>query len=475
MTTLLTDRPVHALPPARFEGLVDEESWSRTTAAMERAGELLRGRAVWNVTSRARSGGVVELVSSLTALARGAGIDARWEVIDAGDDFFHFAKRLHNNLHGRNGDGEAYGDAERRIYEEALGERLHLVELVAPGDVVVLHDPQTAGLTPLLKEAGAQVIWRCHVGLDSPNDLTRRAWRFLGPYLERADAFVFSRPQFLWEDMDRGRAHVIRPSLNPLSPKNQELDPGTVDAILAVTRLQPDGPLGDTSFVRLDGTPGRVDRTVSLAEDEPLPPDVPLLLQVSHWNHLKDPVGVVQMFAEEVAPECEAHLVIAGPDIAGVGDEPEARDVYQQTLSARERLDRPARSRVHIATVPIDDPEESAATINALQRRAAVALQKSRGEGFGMTVLEAMWKGRPTVCSRVGGLQEQVIDGVTGYLLDPGDQRGAGRRIVELVADPRLRQRMGAAGHARVRSEFLLPREGAEWVDLLNDVVGREH
>jgi trehalose synthase len=466
MTATLTDLTVLPVAPDRFRELMPVDGWARVAGSLARGRELLEGRAVWNLSSRARSGGLAELLRSLTAYSRGAGVDARWEVIDAGDDFFRLAKLLHNNLHGRNGDG-SYGAAERRLYEDSLDAATNLAELITPGDVVILHDPQTAGLVPAAKGAGAHVIWRCHVGLDAPNELARRAWRFLRPYLEHADAYVFSRLQFLWEGLDPAKAAVIRPSLNALSPKNQELHPTVVDAILAATGIQADGQAGDATFVCLDGSPGRVDCPSDVLETSRLPAIAPLLVQISHWNHLKDPTGVMEMFAGQVAPHASAHLLIAGPPTTAVADEPEGEAVFAETVAAWERLPDDVRARVHVARVPTDDPEEAAAIINALQRRAAVVMQKSRGEGFGMTVLEAMWKRRPVVCTRVGGLQDQVVDGVTGYLVDPGDERSAGRAILTLLDDPELCDRMGQAAHERVRSEFLLPREATDWSNLI--------
>jgi trehalose synthase len=472
-TPSLIDVSVLPVDPGRFEQFVDGSgARDALTSANERGRELFEGHALWSVSSRSRSGGLSELLASQTAYARGAGIDARWEVIGASDDFFRLTKRVHNNLHGEGDDGDGYGAAERVLYEDTL--RVHgseLSERLSPRDVVVLHDPQTVGMIDAVKDAGAFAIWRCHIGADMPNETARRAWRFLDRYAQRADGYVFSRLQFVWESLDHAKAFVILPSLNPLSPKNQDFSPETVSEILAAAGIQPGASQGGTTFVRLDGSPGRVDRGAELVESAPLEPGTDVILQVSHWNRLKDPLGVLEWFATLVAPRCDAHLVLVGPEVGAVADEPESRHVFRKTLTRWRELEAGVRARVHLVSIQADDPEESAAVINALQRRATVVVQKSRGEGFGMTVLEAMWKRRPVVCTRVGGLQEQVVDGVTGFLRDLGDPEGAAAAALDLLADLGLRERLGSAGHERVRRHFLLPREVVDWSGVFERVV----
>ena len=468
----LTECSVLPVDPVRFESFLSgPPRRDAIKAADRRAKELFEGRVLWSVSARSR-GGITELLESETAYARGAGIDARWQVIAASADFFRLARRLHNDLHGEGADAAGYGDSERALYEETLRPQAReLSERVTPGDVVVLHDPQTLGMIDAVKGAGAHVIWRCHVGADVPNEHARRAWRFLDQYARRADAYVFSRLQFVWQSLDHAKAFVILPSLNPLSPKNQELSPGSVDQILAVTGIESGTAADGTTFVRVDGSPGRVDRRADLAGTAPIDPGAQVVLQVSHWNRLKDPAGVVDWFAKLVAPHCDAHLVLAGPEVAAIPDEPEATSVFEDTLRRWRNLDAGARARVHLVTVPAADPEEAAAVINALQRRAAVVVQNSRGEGFGMTVLEAMWKRRPVVCTRVGGLQEQVVDGATGFVRDFDDGRGAADATLALLGNLDLRERFGTAGHERVREHFLLPREINEWEAVFERVI----
>ena len=193
----LTTVPVGSLPFERFETVLDGSEYGRLLDAVLRGRELLAGRVIWNVNSTARGGGVAELLSSVLAYARGAGVDVRWEVIAGNPEFFAITKRIHNWLHGAPGDGGPLGAEERDVYEATLDANARdLCEVVGDGDVVILHDPQTAGMVTALKARHIRVIWRCHVGLDTPNEHARRAWQFLLPYVRQADRYVFSRRAF---------------------------------------------------------------------------------------------------------------------------------------------------------------------------------------------------------------------------------------------------------------------------------------
>lgn len=232
---------VHIAPlsPVRFKEILTPQQSRELDQTIERAGELLAGKVVWNVNSTMRGGGVAEMLASLVAYVRGAGIDCRWVVLRGDPDFFRVTKRIHNLLHGSPGDGGGLGPDARRTYERtcavAAGE---LTELTGPGDIVLLHDPQTAGLVEPLLEDGARVVWRCHVGIDLPNELAREAWRFLLPYVSPAEAYVFSREAFAWDDLDRSRIVIIPPSIDAFSAKNQALDRETVGAILTAAGIQ---------------------------------------------------------------------------------------------------------------------------------------------------------------------------------------------------------------------------------------------
>ncbi|MDQ4040182.1 MAG: glycosyltransferase [Actinomycetota bacterium] len=464
---------VGRLPFERFESLMDPERYAAFRAAVDRSRELLDGRIVWNVNSTARGGGVAEMLVSLLAYANGAGVNARWEVISGTDPFFGLTKRIHNNLHSAPGDGGDLGEAERRIYEEALAPNIaEFVEMVRPQDVVIVHDPQPAGLIEPLKERGVAVIWRCHVGIDVPSELSRRAWSFLRPYVEPADAYVFSRRQFVWEGLDDAKIELIAPVIDAFAAKNQELAPETVSAILACTGLEGDSPDGDPVFLREDGSPERVVRRATIWEGSELNAGDPVVLQISRWDRLKDPIGVIRGFVDGILPQTDAHLVYAGPDVTAVADDPEGKEVLEEAVALFENLPAQARERLHLVAVPMDDVEENAAIINALQRRADVVVQKSIAEGFGLTVAEGMWKARPVVASRIGGIQDQIEDGVSGVLLDdPTDLADYGEAVSGLLLDPDRARAMGQAAQARVRNEFLAVRSLMQYLDLIEKIT----
>jgi trehalose synthase len=289
---------------------------------IDEARELFGGRVVWNVNSTARGGGVVELLRPLVGYGRSAGLDLRWLVIDGPPAFFDLTKRIHNRLHGSVGDGGALDEAARRLYEDVLATNLAgCVDRIRAADVVIVHDPQPAGLVPELAGTGATVIWRCHVGVDEPNEIARETWEFLLPYVARADAVVFSREAFAWDELDDGRIEIIPPTIDVFGPKNQELDFETVQGVLRASGLVADGGSEAATFERQDGTPGRIERKAHAVEDEPLRLDDPLVLQVSRWDALKDPLGVIRGFAEHSPSETGAHLVYAGPAVDGVADD----------------------------------------------------------------------------------------------------------------------------------------------------------
>jgi trehalose synthase len=473
--TGLTQVPVGVLPPERFEESVGAERFAPFARRMKEGARLLEGRAVWNVNSTAAGGGVAEMLRSLLAYARGEGVDARWIVIPGNEDFFRLTKRLHNNLHGSPGDGGELGADEAAIYERTLAPSAEeLCDLVRPGDIVIVHDPQPAGLCRSLVKSGAVVIWRCHVGLDHPNETARAAWNFLRRYVRPAHAYVFSRRAFAWERLADHKIVLIAPSIDAFSPKNQDLAPEDVNGILHTSGVVPDGGAGLGGFTREDGAPGRVDRHAEMFEDVPVAAGAPLVTQVSRWDRLKDPVGVIEGFGRHVAPVTDAHLVVAGPSVAAVADDPEGAEVLAESKAAWRALPKQSRARVHLAALPMEDREENAAIVNALQRRATVVIQKSIAEGFGLTVAEAMWKARAVVATRIGGIQDQIEHGVSGILVDdPADLESYGTAVAELLDDqPRARQ-LGAEAQKRVRDEFLGVRHLLQYAALIEGLLSR--
>ena len=466
----LTEVPISPRSPEAFFDVLDEKQAEDFRAVLERAVKVFEGRRVWNVNSTARGGGVAEMLASLIAYAQGAQVDARWIVIAGRPDFFRVTKRIHNQLHGSIGDGGELGARECKAYEDTLklnGEALG--EVVTERDIVILHDPQTAGLIDAARATGAKVIWRCHVGLDMPNDTAREAWNFLRSYVEKADAYIFSRLEFAWEGLDEDRLVVVPPSIDAFAPKNQEIAPDAVAAILGRTGLvQTDGP-AEPSFKRLDGSMDAVQRATDMLGSPAPAADAKLVVQVSRWDSLKDPLGVMQGFVEHVLPQEDADLILAGPAVEAVADDPEGKEVLARCVERWQSFDLATKERVHLAALPMDDLEENAAIVNALQRRADVVVQKSLAEGFGLTVAEAMWKARPVVASRIGGIQDQIVDGESGLLVDdPTDLADYGDAVRKLLKDPETADRMGAAAQDRVRERFLGPRHLTQYLDIID-------
>lgn len=461
-------------PLDRFEQLLGAEEFARIERVAERARREFAGMAIWHVNSTAQGGGVAEILHGLLPYVRGAGVDTRWVVLRDGREFFAVTKRLHNNLHGEPGDGGDLGEEERRAYESALGPSgAHLTRLVQPGDVVYLHDPQTAGLVPAMQEAGARVVWRCHIGLDEPNATARRAWDFLRPYVEHADAYVFSRADYAWEGLDRDRVWLFPPSIDPFSAKNQDLDAATVEAILQTIGLREGTPERAPTFVRGDGTPGRVERRAELLQDEQLPDGAELVAQVSRWDRLKDHRGLLECFHSRLS-DPGVHLALVAPAVGAVSDDPEGAVVFGDVAESWRRLPPEVRRRAHLISLPMFDLDENGAMVNALQRRADVLVQKSIAEGFGLTVAEGMWKERPVVGSRVGGIQDQIVDGESGVLVDdPRDLDAFGDAIGALLDDPERAARLGRAARERVKEGFLATGRLIEYVELVATLTSR--
>src|SRR3954464_12721227 len=351
----LREVEIDPIAPERWAEVLDEDA---AQAVMELAAcgrEALQGVTIWNVNSTERGGGVAEMLGPLVSEARGAGVDARWVVIQGDEPFFRVTKRIHNRRHGQPGDGGELGDEQHAAYEAVTRRNAEeLVEQIGSDDVVILHDPQTAGLAEACAEGGAAVVWRCHVGVDEPNDYAREAWSFLVPYLEHVGAYVFSRRNFAWETLDEERIRIIHPSIDVFAAKNRPLPQGGPVAILAHCGLLAEGSGARPRFLRDDGSEGEVERRMSLVQDAPIARETPIVTQVSRWDGLKDPLGVIKGFAEGVAPYGDAHLVLAGPDVAAVSDGPEGREMLDRCKAAREELAPEVRARVHLAALPME-------------------------------------------------------------------------------------------------------------------------
>jgi trehalose synthase len=470
---LLNEVAVPVMSVAKLEPVIGPKRYERLLTTGEAFRAQLGQRTIWNVSSTAMGGGVAEMLRVLVGYTAGLGIAVRWAVIGADPDFFAITKRLHNQIHGSLGDGPLVGPADAGHYQQVLAANAdELVTIMRPGDIALLHDPQTAGLTEALTLAGVQVVWRCHIGADRPTDVTRAAWDFLRPYLASARGYVFTRRQYAPAWMPGARIWIIPPSIDPFSPKNAELDVGTVRAILTTAGVLDDHPAAAPGrFTREDGTSGEVTRAATVTGDGRPGPGDPVVVQVSRWDRLKDMPGVMLGFAEYVLPGGDGYLILAGPAVTGVTDDPEGGQVLAECVALWQGLPAAARARVLLVTLPLDDIEENAATVNAIQRHATVIVQKSLAEGFGLTVAEGMWKARPVVGSAVGGIQDQITAGTGVLLRDPADLATFGADVRGLLDHPEAADRMGRAGQARVREYYVGDRHLLQYADLFGSVL----
>jgi len=362
--------------------------------------ERLHGKRVANVNSTATGGGVAEILHRMIPLLRELGVDVEWQVIKGGERFFAVTKKIHNALHGRqevisSDDYDHYLDVNRR----------NIDELKLDADILFIHDPQPAALVESRKQVGGKWIWRCHVDFSMPRP---DVWSFLRQYIEQYDASVFSAPSFA-RDLSI-RQVLISPSIDPLSDKNRELPSEQVRDIL---------------------------------ERFGIDPERPILTQISRFDYLKDPVGVVDMY-RLVKKYSDVQLVLAG---GGATDDPEGMKVLAEV---RERAgDDPD---IHILFLPPASDIE----INALQRGSTVILQKSLREGFGLTVAEALWKAKPVVASAVGGIPLQIAHKYSGLLSRTIE--GTAFYVRQLLHAPEYARKLGENGREHIRSNFLITR-----------------
>jgi len=347
------------------------------------------------------------------------GVNARWNVIKGDDEFFQVTKKFHNTLHGRQ---ERIAAKDFALFLETTQENIKELELY--GDIIFVHDPQPVGLVSKKKELGKKWVWRCHIDLSHPN---QKVWNFLQPFVVQYDAAVFSAPAFSRELPIR--QFLISPSIDPLSDKNKELDQQTIDSVLAKYSI---------------------------------PKDKPIITQISRFDYLKDPVGVIQAF-ELVRKSIDCRLVFAG---GTASDDPESDKVLAEV---RERAGN--NPDIHILLIPPGSDIE----INALQRASTVIVQKSHREGFGLTVTEALWKAKPVVASAVGGIPLQVKNKFTG-LLSYGIE-GTAYAIRQLLTNTQYARWLGENGREHVRYNFLVTRHLRDYLLLflalehLEDVI----
>jgi len=368
----------------------------------------LSGRTVQMVNSTAVGGGVAEMLNRLVPLAEELGLNIRWEVMTGGDDFFEVTKAFHNALHGEPYHPEPAHFEIFRAYNEQNVKRIPL-----DAEFVIIHDLQPAGLIQARQHKTGRWIWRCHIDLSHPNP---SVWSFLESYVSQYDGAIFSSPQFARQLPIP--QHLFYPAIDPLSEKNRELEPEFIMQVL--TRYSID-------------------------------PLRPILTQISRFDRLKDPVGVVRAY-RIVRRYFDCQLVLAG---GSATDDPEGAEVLKEVKRAAE--DDPD---IKVLELPPWAPLE----VNALQRASSVVIQKSLREGFGLTVSEALWKKKPVVASAVGGIPNQVIHKHTGLLAHSVE--GTAYQIRYLLSHPEIAARLGEQGHAHVKENFLITQNLKRYLTL---------
>ncbi|HVO67213.1 MAG TPA: glycosyltransferase [Syntrophales bacterium] len=375
-------------------------------------GEKLKGIQVTHVNSTSEGGGVAEILFWMIPLMRELGIDAHWKVIRGSDDFFPVTKSIHNGLQGTH---TFISHKDWETYEKVNAENFQdLKDILQESDVVIIHDPQPAFLLKLCEKRRGKWIWRAHIDISRPS---RRIWVQFRSYVEGYDSSIFSMFQFA-QPLPHPQ-YIITPSIDPLSPKNIDLNESELESV----RQQ----------FKLDS--GR-----------------PLLVQISRYDRFKDPVGVIEAYrmVRKILP---VQLVLAG---GGAADDPEGKRVFDEVMHAANN-----DPDIHVLLLPSDAHK----TINALQRLADIIIQKSIKEGFGLTVTEGLWKGKPVIGGDVGGIQLQVINHHTGFLINTPE--GAAHRIRFLLHHRNIMQQMGNTAREFVRGNFLLTRNIREYLTLI--------
>ena len=470
------------VPARSTEALASVVSPERLSALLDIGGARVRGaldgRGIVNVSSTAVGGGVAEMLHVMLPYTRDAGIDSSWFVLEGDDRFFEITKRLHHRIHGSPGDGGPLGPAEAE-HLAAIGSQNadQLEASVVPGDVVILHDPQPAATAAIVASWGTGVVWRCHIGTEHSNEYTEQAWAFLRPFLEPyVDAYVFTRREYAPDWVPAELLHVIHPAIDPLSPKNRPMDDDVARDVLRYVGLIDGGLSTHVTFTRSDGAPGRLMHYADIVRNGPPPsPNTPLVVQVSRWDPLKDMSGVMHGFVDAVLDGLDAHLVLAGPVVTSIADDPEAAQVLNQVRIEWMDLPHAARNRVQLVCLPMTDSDENGLIVNALQRHATVVVQKSLEEGFGLTVAEAMFKGKAVVASGIGGIRDQITHGVDGLLVDdPIDLVDFGASVTRLLRDPALRDSLGAEARKKVVDKFLPDTSLTHWGDVILAAMERD-
>ncbi|HEX5897370.1 MAG TPA: glycosyltransferase [Thermoleophilaceae bacterium] len=382
----------------------------------ERAKDL-EGLRVLHLSATAFGGGVSEILYTLIPLMNDVGIEAEWQVMLGREEFYNATKRLHNALQGN---PDSLTDEEWAIYDRY--NELNAKEIEGGWDVIIVHDPQPAAIRTQVPEKAKTWVWRCHIDLSTPNP---HAIEHLVPYIRDYDASVWHLQQYVPAGMDgaRGGVHILPPAIDPLSPKNMALSPE------------------DAAFV---------------CDQFGIDVDRPLMCQVSRFDPWKDPMGVIDAYRQVTEEMPEVQLALVG---SMATDDPEGWEFFNSTMAYAD-----GDPDIHILN---NLNQVGAIEVNAFQSQADVVIQKSTREGFGLTVSEALWKGRPFIGGDVGGIPLQVQDGETGYLVSSPEE--CAERSLRILREPDLGKRLGRAGKEHVRTHFLTPRLLRDWLRLFQD------
>jgi trehalose synthase len=388
------------------------------TEQIRELAEPLQGKRVLHVSATAFGGGVSEILYTLVPLMRDVGLDAHWHVIFGKEEFFEATKLLHNSLQGAE---ETLNDEQWSCFDEI--NQLNAEGLQGEWDVVIVHDPQPIGLRRGAREKGRRWVWRCHIDLSTPNPAPIER---LLPMIEEYDASVWHMEQYVPNDMGAHRedVRIVPPAIDPLSPKNMAFSPE------------------DAAFV---------------CRQFGIDVDRPLITQVSRFDPWKDPIGVIDAYRQVTDQIPQAQLAMVG---SMATDDPEGLEYFQRTFEYADG-DEDIKILSNLNNV-------GAIEVNAFQSQSDICLQKSIREGFGLTVTEALWKGRPTVAGNVGGIPLQIEDGISGYLVDSPDQ--CAERCIEILGDPGLGKNLGRQGKEHARRHFLTPRLLRDWLTLFGDL-----
>jgi trehalose synthase len=390
------------------------------TEQIRQIAEPLKGKRVLHVSATAFGGGVSEILYTLVPLMRDVGIDAHWHVIFGKEEFYNATKLLHNSLQGAE---ETLSDEQWEIFDEI--NQINADGLQGEWDVVIVHDPQPIGLLRGAKEKGGSWIWRCHIDLSTPNPAPIAR---LLPMIEEYDASVWHMEKYVPEGMGKHRdeVRIVPPAIDPLSPKNMAFSPE------------------DAAFV---------------CRQFGIDVDRPLITQVSRFDPWKDPIGVIDAYRQVTEKVPEAQLAMVG---SMATDDPEGMEYFQKTFEYADG-DEDIKILSNLNNV-------GAIEVNAFQSQSDICLQKSIREGFGLTVTEALWKGRPTIAGNVGGIPLQIEDGISGFLVNSPAE--CAERCLEILEDPGLGKQLGREGKEHARRQFLTPRLLRDWLKLFDDLDG---